>query len=131
MSAVPIEWTGDFYTVAPCRALDTRQPDQGPPLAAGVNRIVTFHGTCEVPATARAVVINVTVVQPAHGVHLILYPSGLPYPGLHLAYGAGPTRSISTIVPLATDGTGTLTVAPLVTEGGSADLVIDVSGYFE
>lgn len=137
ISVIPLEFTGDFYTVTFCRVLDTRLPGQEPPLTAGVNRIVAFHDTCGVPATARAAAIAVTVVQPTQGGHLTLYPGDSPCPGMEqLAFSQGQTRTINAIVPLAADGTGTLMVAPriaapLVSSGGSADLVIDVSGYFE
>lgn len=132
VSAIPLEFAGDFYTVTFCRVLDTRLPNQGPPLTGGGNRMVAFHDTCGVPATARAVALAVTVVQPTRGGHLTLYPSDFSCPGLEqLAFSAGRTRTINAIIPLATGGTGTLTVAPTVAEAGSAHLVIDISGYFE
>src|SRR6185295_1874593 len=43
----------DFFTVAPCRAVDTRDPD-APGLAAGHARVFNLAGRCGVPATARA-----------------------------------------------------------------------------
>ena len=49
-----------FYTVPPCRLLDTRNPSGatgGPALAPGVARVLTVAGTtgpCGIPATAKA-----------------------------------------------------------------------------
>jgi hypothetical protein len=120
----------DFYPVTPCRVLDTRQPGQGPALADGVSRIAAFHGTCGVPATARAVAVNVVVVQPAGAGSLALYPSDVPHPGTDfLPFTAGRNQTNNAILLLAFDGT--LTAAPVVAGGGSAHLIIDVAGYFE
>jgi hypothetical protein len=52
-----------FYTVAPCRALDSRLAGgafgEGPP-AGGEARELTLAGRCGIPASAKAVAMNVT-----------------------------------------------------------------------
>ena len=68
----------DFYTLTPCRLLDSRQ-------AAGTipaNGSLTFAagGQCGVPPTAKAVVLNVTAVEPSTAGHLRLGPAGTPVP---------------------------------------------------
>ena len=70
----------DFFTLTPCRALDTRQPvgpQGGPALAAGAQRAVTLAGFCGLPATAVAVAVNLTVVAPAAG-DIRLFPRDGP-----------------------------------------------------
>jgi hypothetical protein len=50
-----------FYSVTPCRVLDTRVSTAGPALSAGVTRSVVVGGVCGVPKAASAVSLNVTV----------------------------------------------------------------------
>lgn len=132
VSAVNLPLEGVFYTLTPCRALDTRLPEHEPALTGGQERVVMLQGTCGVPVTARAVALNVTVVNPTAAGQLTLHPSDLPRPPLStLVFDAGQNRANDTVVLLATSGTGTLTVWPLLESGGSAHLILDVSGYFE
>jgi hypothetical protein len=122
----------DFFTVPPCRILDTRQGDQGPALASGLRKIVLAAGTCGIPATARAIAVNLTVVQPSAGGYLALHAGDIaPDATSALNFSTGQTRTNNAIVPLAFDGTGTLAVTPLVGGNGTVHLVLDVSGYFE
>jgi len=130
-SAVNLGLEGDFYTITPCRVLDTRQPEQSPSLASGVMRLVTLHDTCGIPTTAGAVAVTVTVVEPTGSGTLKLCPGDLIPSSLSvLTFQAGQTLSGNAIVLLATDNTGTVAVWPSL-GGGSSHLVIDVSGYFE
>jgi Tol biopolymer transport system component len=120
----------DFFTLPPCRLLDTRQ--QGPILATGVERTVLVAGSCGVPATARAVAVNVTVVQPTAEGSLTLYPGDLAAPlAATISFPAGSTRAGSAILGLALDGAGTLSILPAVNGGGTVHVLLDVSGYFE
>src|SRR5206468_3279301 len=57
----------DFFTVFPCRAFDTRS---GSPMTSGTVRTFALAGACGIPATARAVAANLTVVQPGSQGHL-------------------------------------------------------------
>ena len=57
-----------FYTLTPCRVLDTRDPNGphgGPALVAGADRAFTITGQCDIPSTAMAVSVNLTVTQPS------------------------------------------------------------------
>ena len=126
---------GRFYTLNPCRAMDTRggAPIGGPALAHGVARTITLHGVCGIPATAKAVSVNVTLVGPDGFGQLQAYrgdaasPSGTTTvafkPSLNLANNA--------VLPLATNLNGTLAMLVEIPTGGDADVVIDVNGYFE
>jgi hypothetical protein len=130
VSAVNLEFDGDFFLTTPCRVLDTRLA--GPPLAHGVSRTVTFHGVCGVPATARAVAVTAVVVDPTAAGSLALFPSDFPRPGVDLvSFPLGKTLAGNAIVLLATDGTGTLDASIFFSVLGSAHLAIDLAGYFE
>ncbi|MFL6291106.1 MAG: metallophosphoesterase family protein, partial [Thermoanaerobaculia bacterium] len=52
----------DFYTLPPCRLVDTRSSS---PLAAGVRASFPSAGSCGIPADARALALNVTAVNPS------------------------------------------------------------------
>jgi Tol biopolymer transport system component len=120
----------DFFTATPCRVLDTRQ--QGPALASGVERTFAVEGLCGIPATARAVVVNVTAVQPTGAGHVVLHPGDLAAPLTStINFTAGATRANNAILALAFDGTGTLAATPVVAGGGTVHLILDVSGWFE
>jgi len=130
----PVEMTVvkalDHFTVAPCRAVDTRAAD-GPPLAANATRAFQLSGLCGIPAGAKAVAVNLTVVGPQAQGHLEVFPGDQATPpGTSvLNFGPGQTRANNAILLLATDGSGTVKV--LSATSGSVDLVIDVAGYFE
>jgi Tol biopolymer transport system component len=120
----------DLFTATPCRVLDTRQ--QGPALTSGVARTFAVEGLCGIPATARAVVVNVTVVQPSGAGHVVLHPGDLASPLTNtINFTAGATRANNAVLALAFDGTGTLAATPAVAGGGTIHLILDVSGYFE
>jgi hypothetical protein len=122
-----------FYTVAPCRLIDTRGPSGpygGPSLAAGADRSFVLGSQCGIPSTATAVALNVVAVLPTDGPgFLTLWPSGLARPlAATINYNTGNIRANNAIIPLGAlqditvhCGQGT----------GSVDMVIDVNGYFQ
>lgn len=119
----------DFFTVAPCRVLDTQT------LTSGVERTVTvagISGACGIPATARAIAVNVTVLEPSNRGRLTLHPGDLAAPLTStINFAAGETRANNALLALALDGTGTLSLTPFVTGGGTVQAILDVTGYFE
>jgi hypothetical protein len=124
-----------FYTVAPCRVVDTRGavgPTGGPALAAHSTRsFPVSSGACGIPSTAVAVAVNLVAVQATAGGHLTLFAGDALAPPLasSINFAPGQTRANNAVVPLATDGTGTIKVT-----NGSAEavhFVLDVSGYFQ
>ncbi len=126
----------DFYTLTPCRMLDTRNPDGpygGPALAAGVPRTFTLAGVvCGVPATARALSLNVTVVPNTGGGFVILYPGDMPAPSTStINFAASQVRANNAVLLLSRDGMGTLRAFAGLSGGSSVHLIIDVNGYFE
>jgi hypothetical protein len=119
-----------LYTVAPCRLVDTR--DTGTPLLAGVPRLVpTALGDCQVPVGARAVVANVTVTGGTGAGAVKIYPGDYPEPEAAMVnFKSGATRANFGILPLSTDGLGSLRAVAAMPVGGSVHLVVDVTGYF-
>ena len=124
--------TGDFFTVSPCRLIDTRQAGQGPALASGVPALLQIHGACGIPATARAVAVNVTALQGQGAGSLVLYPGNLSTPNTNtISFQAGQNLANNAILALASNGEGTLGVTPTVSGGGTVHVIVDVSGWFE
>jgi hypothetical protein len=120
----------DFYTIPECRVADTRGPAGplgGPALAAGADRTFSIAGQCSIPVDAKAVAFNFLVVQPTSGGDLqVSMPGSLPAPPT-LWYSAGRTRAKNAVLALSSTGD---IVTRLDQVSGSADLVIDVTGYF-
>jgi hypothetical protein len=122
-----------FYALPPCRMVDTRNaagPDAGAPaLAAGESRVIGTAQKCNVPATAAALSVNVTVTGPSAPGQFTLYAADGALPvASQLSFSPGQTRAASTIVPLALDASGFRVQNG---SGGTAHLVVDVNGYFE
>ena len=118
--------------MTPCRILDTRDPSGpwgGPALAAGSDRVFVLAGRCNIPVTARAVSVNVTVTGPSDFGHLVLLAAG----------GATTTTSVINFRPGQTRANNAIvTLGPagdvLVRTGmgsGSVQFILDVDGYFD
>jgi hypothetical protein len=98
-------------------------------MTSGVVRAFALAGTCGIPATARAVAANLTVVQPGGPGHLAVYPSATPIPMTSVVnFSPGRSRSNNAILTLAGGSADALFT---LTGGGAADLVVDIVGYFE
>jgi IPT/TIG domain/Right handed beta helix region len=122
-----------FYTLTPCRIVDTRNaagPWGGPAVAAGTTRGFVLAGRCGIPAAARAAAVNVTVTQGTSGPGILTLYAGAT--GLPLAstieYSAGQTRAANAVVSLGSAGDiETKCQQP----SGTVQLIIDISGYFQ
>jgi hypothetical protein len=117
----------DFFTVTPCRVVDTRLGGGGP-VAAGADRTFTIvGGTCAVPPTARAVSLNVAVTESTAGGNVRLFPAGEAVPVVStINYAAAQTRANNVVVGLSPSGELTARCAL-----GSTHLILDVNGYFQ
>lgn len=116
----------DYFTVTPCRLVDTRTTT---PLTSEETRVFTITEACGIPATATAVSVNVTSVSPTAPGYLILYPSHLDRPETSsINFTTGRDRANNAVMALAPDGTisGYASVV-----GGEVHVVLDVNGYFE
>lgn len=123
-----------LHTVAPCRVFDTRSPIGpygGPALAASASRTFALAGVCGIPATARAVSLNLTATGATVGGYLTLHPAGTPLPATStLNVLAGPTRANNAVVRVSSDGTASLAVFAGLS-AGSVHAILDVNGWFE
>ena len=124
--------TTSFYTVTPCRLFDTRNPNGsfgGPALAAGQQRSFTITGRCGIPADAKSISANVTIVTPGGSGFLEFFPgNAFPFGTSAINFAPGQVRANNAMLTLATDGTGRLTVVN--TSGAATHAVLDVNGYF-
>jgi len=122
----------DFYTVPPCRALDTRNAVGGlggPALGCRGDRSFPVAGTCGVPFDAKALSVSVTATGSTGSGHLRLHAGRTAIPAASsLNYTAGLTRANNAIVPLGTVGElGIYCGQP----SGTTHAIVDVNGYFK
>jgi hypothetical protein len=120
----------DFYTVNPCRVLDTRV--SGTTLTSEVPLIVNIAGTCGVPLTAKAVSLNLTAVMASGQGFITLYPGDITSPGTWtISFPPFLNRANNAVIPLAWNGSGTLAALAAISSGGTVDMILDVTGYYE
>jgi hypothetical protein len=119
-----------FFTLTPCRVLDTRNPAGplgGPVLTAGVARTFIVADVCGIPAAAKAVSVNVTATGATSAGNLRLYPGGGAEPLVStINYLLGSTRGNNAIVPV---NVGQIVV--LARPSGTVHVILDVNGYFQ
>jgi hypothetical protein len=119
-----------FYTVTPCRLVDTRNADGelgGPALAAGQDRAFVLAGACQVPPAATSVSVNLTVTQATSAGSLTLFPGGTVPSATAINYSAGQTRANNGVFRLSPAGE----IVVRCRQGtGTAHFVLDVNGFF-
>lgn len=123
--------------ITPCRLVDTRPGadnvgTRSTPLPTKTLVEFAAHGSignCTVPASASALVANVTIVNPTARSYLTLYNSDAASrpKAANLNWDAGqlPTPNQATI-PLSPDGRFTA-----YNHDGTVDMVVDVVGYYQ
>jgi hypothetical protein len=119
---------GQLTAVAPVRLLDTKVGTGGPatPIGAGEVRTTKVAGVGSVPASAKAVVVNVTATSPSADSHLTVWPAGAPKPpSSNLNMTAGQAASNLVMVKLGADGG-----LALRNNSGTAHLQVDVVGWY-
>ncbi len=123
---------GLYYTVTPCRLLDTRSADGpygGPAFPGPSTRSFTAVGQCGVLAGARALSFNITVTQGTTAGDLRVYPVGIAAPLVSVInYSAGETRANNGVVVLGASGD---LVVQSDQASGTVHVIIDVNGYFQ
>src|SRR5713226_7871201 len=114
-----------FVPVNPQRLIDTRTV--GGRLSAGASRkVVVTGGPPMAPAGAAAVVLNVATTDTEAASYLTIFPTGSTRPlAPNLIWIAGETVANLAVVPVGSGGSITLFNA-----FGSADVVVDLQGYF-
>ncbi len=120
-----------FYTVVPCRILDTRSatgPFGGPALLAGGSRAFVAAGQCGIPADARSISGNVSVTNATASGYLTAYPGGVSLPPTStINYRSGQTRANNAVLSLGLSGDFVLRTGQST---GTVDVIVDVTGYF-
>jgi glucose/arabinose dehydrogenase len=122
----------NFTPLTPCRVLDTRDPVGpwgGPSLQPGASREFAIAGRCGIPPDAVSVAANVTVTNATTAGALRIGPAGTA-PALDMIdFHPDSSRANNAILGLFGAPAGTISVTSGFASG-TADLVIDVSGWF-
>lgn len=117
-----------FVPVTPCRVVDTRNPtgQGGPFVQGGFTRVISVPGiTCNIPSTAQAFSLNVTVVPHGSLGFLTMAPCGEPLPlSSTLNSIDGRIKAGAAIVPTGPGG------AVCAFPSNDTDIVLDINGYF-
>ncbi|HEY6553742.1 MAG TPA: Calx-beta domain-containing protein, partial [Vicinamibacteria bacterium] len=120
---------GAFFTLPPCRLIDTRSAGLGAPaLAASTTRNFNLAGgSCGVPATAKAVALNVTVTGATRAGNLRLFAAGAALPlASTINYAPNQTRANNLVVNV--NASVQLGVR-CDQASGTVHLIVDVAGY--
>ena len=134
-----------FYSVTPCRLIDTRDTSAvyppmtiGPALQNGELRNLPVWGAsaraCGIPPHAMAVAVNVVARTPNSVGHLIVFPYNTGIPGTaNVNFNSGePALANGAVVTLTDDPSLQLSVtANMAGPGNTVDFVLDVTGYFQ
>jgi plastocyanin len=111
-----------YHALAPSRLMDTRTTGQ--PLQAGGSLNLTVTGG-QVPGTATAVALNVTVTNTGGPGFLTVFPTGNPRPtASNLNWATGETRPNLVAVQIGVSGLVTFFAS------NRTDVVADLEGYF-
>jgi hypothetical protein len=116
-----------FVPVAPCRVADTRNADGplgGPILSRGSTREFIVNSSCNIPKSAAAYSLNLTVVPTGRLGFLTTWASGQTQPLVSTLNSNGRIKANAAIVPAGSHGG----IQIYVTD--ETQLVIDIKGYF-
>jgi hypothetical protein len=124
---------GCSYTTDPSKR--TFLPDGGagtvggPALQPNAIRSFLVTGTCNIPTSAQALSVNITVTQPTASGSLRLYPGDLASPPVFssINFSAGQTRGNNGMLKLSPTGT----VKVKADTEGTVQFILDVNGYFQ
>lgn len=129
-----------FYSITPCRLVDTRGPvgqNGGPALLHAQVRNFRVRGLCGIPSSAplpQAAVLNAVIIGPTGTGYFTMYQYGAtPPPTSNINFNAGePALANGTLVALhPTDATLHFSAFAALADAGSAHLVVDVVGYYQ
>jgi len=122
---------GLYNALSPSRITDTRpgsgQPNEGRTVGPGQSLLVQVAGVGGVPSTGvGAVVLNMTAVNPSTTSYLTMSPAGQARPiASNLNFLGGQTVANRVAAKLGTGG-----AVMVYNDSGTADVVIDVSGWY-
>ena len=118
-----------FVTVTACRVVDTRDANGtfgGPPIQGQTWRDFPIpQGTCNIPSSAAAYSLNVTVVPHGPLGYLTIWPAGEDQPVVSTMNSLdGRVKANAAIVPAGVSGGVNVFVS------NTTDAVLDIDGYF-
>ncbi len=117
-----------LVTIPPCRLVDTRPPNGGGPIAGGTFQTfpIPQEGGCNIPATAAAYSLNVSVVPTGRLGYLTMWPAGIDLRPVVSTLNSpdGRVKADAAIVPAGTNGA----VNVYVTD--TTNVILDINGYF-
>ncbi|HEX3509311.1 MAG TPA: lamin tail domain-containing protein [Candidatus Dormibacteraeota bacterium] len=122
---------GGQVALSPARIADTRtgsgQPYAGQHLGPGATLVVQVTGAGGVPASGvSGAILNVTATHTTAASFFTVWPDGVTQPNAsNLNWTAGLTIPNRVFVPVGTGGK-----VDIYNGAGSADVIVDVSGYF-
>ena len=121
--------TLQFLPVPPCRVVDTRKPNGpfgGPPIQGGTERDFPIpQGSCNIPASAIAYALNVTLVPSGPLGYLTIWPTSQFQPSTSIMNSLdGRVKANAAIVQ------GGVNAAVSVFASNTTDVVLDINGYF-
>jgi len=125
--AAPGSQTYQFYSLTPCRIVDTRNGQDQGMLQAGVERDYTIPPNCGIPSDAAAYSFNVTVLPAAGGLdYLTVWPEGESRPTVStLNDKTGTVVANAAIVPAGSEN-----ATAFYAHSNASNLLVDVDGYF-
>jgi len=122
-----------YFALNPCRVVDTRNANSvngGPVVASSATRSFAIRGSCGVPATAKAVSLNLAVTGMTAGGFVTLWPSGQARPTVSSINFSGTESALANgaIVGLSTN---TQDLSAFNGSNSNVHIIIDVTGYFQ
>jgi hypothetical protein len=119
-----------YYPLLPCRIADTRTVSGalgGPSLQPAQSRTfpIAQASACNIPASARAYSLNMTLVPNSPVGYLTAWPTGAPRPFASTMNASAPVATANSAIVAAGSG-GSIDVYTT----NATDLVIDINGYF-
>ena len=127
---------GEYHPLAPTRIFDTRASGNAVATVAtspaGGTADVGILGLGGIPADASgvlAVAVSITVVNPTRDGYLQVYPSGTAA-GLSSVLNFAAGQTVPNLSVLTVGANGKVTVNLVTTANGTADVLVDVFGWF-
>jgi hypothetical protein len=120
----------NFVPVTPCRVVDTRNASGalgGPIMSANTTRTFPLpSGSCDLPGTAAAYSLNITVVPPGPLPYLTVWPAGQTQPLVSTLNALkGQVVANAALVPAGTSGSID------VYASDTTHVIIDANGFFQ
>lgn len=124
-----------FVPIAPCRLLDTRATSPVGPRSTPIHnaesltvQVTGSNGSCVIPSSATAIVINVTAVAPTAAGYITLFPADVALPNasnLNFTANQNPTPNLVT-VSLSAGG-----AIKIFNAAGDVNVLGDIAGYYQ